>query len=45
MTSLCVLMMIISLLSKEYGNYCVWSILIQNVDVVGAIVMQRERKD
>lgn len=44
LTSLCVLIMIISLLPKEYGNYCVWSILIQNVDVVGAIVMQKRKK-
>lgn len=44
LTSLCVLIMAISLLPKEYGNYCVWSILIQNVDVVGAIVMQKRKK-
>lgn len=44
LTSLCILIMTIRFLPKEYGNYCVWSILIQNVDVVVAIVIQKRKK-
>lgn len=44
LTSLCILIMTIHFLPKEYGNYCVWSILIQNVDIVVAIVIQKRKK-
>ena len=43
-TSLCILIMAIQFLSVTYGNYCLWSILIQNVDVVVAIVMHKKKK-
>ena len=44
MTVLCILIMVIQFFPAKYGNYCLWSVLIQNVDVVIAIVMQKKKK-
>ena len=36
--------MVIQFFPAKYGNYCLWSVLIQNVDVVIAIVMQKKKE-
>ena len=38
------MIMVIQFLPTKYGNYCLWCILIQNVDVVIASAIQRKKK-